>query len=180
MKQKKMLGEERRTYILELLKENQMPITGTDLAQKCNVSRQVIVSDMTLLKARNEPILATSQGYLYMPQPGYQSGFEKTVACSHPPEKTEDELKLLVDHGVMVKDVKIEHPVYGDLTASIMVSNRKEVEQFMKKIHATNAGYLSQLTDGIHLHTIAGTTEEAVNEAENALRENGYLVDELN
>ena len=41
-----------------------------ELAKIANVSRQVIVNDMTLLKARNEPILATSQGYLYIVKEG--------------------------------------------------------------------------------------------------------------
>ena len=40
---------------------------------------------------------------------------------------------MLVDHGVTIKDVKVEHPVYGDLTASIMVSNRFDVEQYLQK-----------------------------------------------
>ncbi|CAM5389150.1 hypothetical protein LSPH24S_01338 [Lysinibacillus sphaericus] len=65
---KKMLGEERRLQLLELLKKSNTPITGTDFAKFANVSRQVIVNDMTLLKARNEPIIATSQGYIYMHQ----------------------------------------------------------------------------------------------------------------
>ena len=48
------------------LKKSQTPLTGSELASLTNVSRQVIVSDITLLKARNEPIIATSQGYLYL------------------------------------------------------------------------------------------------------------------
>lgn len=51
----------------------------------------------------------------------------------HGPERTEEELQLIVDEGVTVKDVIIEHPVYGDLTASLRVGTRKEVQHFMKK-----------------------------------------------
>ncbi|MHA4790996.1 HTH domain-containing protein, partial [Klebsiella pneumoniae] len=65
-KERKLLGEERRALILQWLKENHRPMTGTELANKTNVSRQVIVQDISLLKARNEPIIATSQGYLYL------------------------------------------------------------------------------------------------------------------
>ncbi|RCK12089.1 HTH domain-containing protein [Bacillus licheniformis] len=64
--------------------------------------------------------------------------------------------------GVTVKDVTIEHPVYGDLTASIRVSTRKEVADFVKKISSTNAAYLSQLTNGIHLHTLEADDEEKI------------------
>ncbi|WP_370297258.1 3H domain-containing protein, partial [Rossellomorea marisflavi] len=91
----------------------------------------------------------------------------------------EEELNLLVDHGVTVKDVKIEHGVYGDLTASIMVSNRKEVKQFLTKIRSTNAAFLSELTDGVHLHTLSATSKEALSEAENALERAGFLIHSL-
>lgn len=172
----KILGDERRAYILKRLQESNEPITGGDLATITNVSRQVIVGDITLLKAKNEPIIATSQGYLYM-HASRPSAAERTIAVSHGPERTEEELLLLVDHGVTVKDVKIEHPVYGDLTASIMVSNRNEVKQFMEKIRATNASYLSELTDGIHLHTISAPSEKALDEAEETLRKEKLWID---
>jgi len=177
MKGQKVLGNERRELILSWLQSRHEPITGSELAMKTNVSRQVIVGDITLLKAKGEPIIATSQGYLFMKRPEMTNRVERTIACVHHPERTEEELLLLVNHGVSVLDVKIEHSVYGDLTASIMVSTVKEVEQFIEKINTTKASYLSELTDGIHLHTIAASTEEALNQAEKALRENGFLID---
>jgi len=178
MKDKKILGDERREMILHWLKTNHDPLTGSELAAKTNVSRQVIVGDITLLKAKNEPIIATSQGYIYLKQPSLKTTFERTVACFHPPEKSEEELNLLVDHGVVVKDVKIEHPVYGDLTASIMVSNRSEVQQFMEKVRSTKASFLSELTDGIHLHTISAYSEETLNRAEQALKKAHFLIEQ--
>ncbi|MHC0037497.1 3H domain-containing protein [Pseudoneobacillus sp. C159] len=173
---KKMLGEERRKWILDVLKASNEAITGSELAANTHVSRQVIVGDITLLKAKNEPIIATSQGYLYFKGNSPVTTVERTIACSHKPEETEQELNLLVDHGVMVKDVKIEHPVYGDLTASIMVSNRQEVRQFMKKVLETKAAFLLELTGGIHLHTISAPSEEALDAAENALAAAGFMV----
>jgi uncharacterized protein len=176
MKSKKLLGDERRNWILDLLKESGAPITGSDLAAQTNVSRQVIVGDITLLKAKNEPIIATSQGYMYLVTGSPIPLVERTIASSHLPDRAEEELNLLVDHGVTVKDVKIEHPVYGDLTASIMVSNRQEVQQFMKKVLSTKAAFLSELTDGIHLHTITASSEHALDSAENALRNANFWI----
>ena len=43
---------------------------------------------------------------------------EKVIVCNHTSIQTEEELNILVDHGITVKDVKVEHPIYGDLTAS--------------------------------------------------------------
>nr|WP_295971788.1 transcription repressor NadR [uncultured Bacillus sp.] len=173
---KKILGEERREMLLHLLKNSPLPLTGSELAEVTNVSRQVIVGDMTLLKARNEPIIATSQGYLYIKNDSPEPIFERIIACSHPPDRTEEELYLLVDHGVTVKDVKIVHPVYGDLTASVQVSNRSEVKQFINKIKATSSSYLLELTNGIHLHTLSSSSEKALNEAEEALRKANFLI----
>lgn len=175
--QKKILGEERRSLILQQLKDSSVPLTGNELATRTNVSRQVIVGDITLLKARNEPIIATSQGYLYFKQNTNTPSFHRTIACQHTPNDTEQELNLLVDHGVLVKDVKIEHSVYGDLTASIMVSNRQEVKQFMANMQNTNASLLSELTNGIHLHTISASSNLALDKAEAALRGAGFLIE---
>ncbi|OLN23478.1 transcription repressor NadR [Domibacillus antri] len=173
---KKRTGEERRTLLLDWLQNEKRPLTGSELAEKAGVSRQVIVGDITLLKARGNPIMATSQGYIYL-EKQTETACERIIACVHPPEKTEEELLLLVDLGVLVKDVKIEHPVYGDLTASIMVSNRKEALRFFERIHETNAAYLSELTGGVHLHTISAKDEETLNEAEQVLKEAGLLLE---
>ncbi|MEH6993640.1 transcription repressor NadR [Neobacillus drentensis] len=175
--QKKILGDERRAFILELLKDSPVPLTGSELAARTNVSRQVIVGDITLLKAKDEPIIATSQGYLYFKKNTGVPLFERTIACRHIPDDTEKELNLLVDHGVLVKDVKVEHAVYGDLTASIMVSNRQEVKQFMDNIQTTKASLLSELTGGIHLHTIAASNVQTLDKAEVALKEAGFLIE---
>ena len=95
---KKLLGEERRTKILSLLQQAKAPLTGADLAKVANVSRQVIVNDITLLKARNAPILATSHGYLYLStsEPTYAT---RVVACQHTPAQAEEELFAIVDCG---------------------------------------------------------------------------------
>lgn len=174
---KKWLGEERRQRILSLLKERHYPQSGSALGDELNVSRQVIVQDISLLKAKNIPIMATSQGYILSENDESLMPFQKLVVCSHTPEQTEDELNLLVDQGVLVKDVKVEHPIYGDITASIMVRNRKEVQQFIQNIERTGASYLSELTNGLHLHTIEAKTEQDIDDAINALREHGYLVE---
>ena len=175
MQKKKLLGEERRTKLLHILQTSEQPVTGSELSQITNVSRQVIVGDITLLKARNEPIIATSQGYMYL-QTQSRIKPERIIACQHDPTRAQEELFLLVDIGITVKDVKVEHPVYGDLMASIMVSSRKEVESFLSKLVKTKAALLSELTSGIHLHTLSAASEDLLDEAEVALSEAGILV----
>ncbi|MCM3596378.1 transcription repressor NadR [Metabacillus idriensis] len=179
MSEGKIPGTKRRELILNWLKETKVPMKGSDMAKKTNVSRQVIVQDISLLKAQNEPILATSQGYVYMKQENDElPAYKRIIASSHKPEATGEELNIIVDYGVTVKDVIIEHPVYGELTASIMVSNRKEVRDFIEKIEETKAAYLSQLTEGLHLHTLVADREEKLDEVCAALKTAGFLVNE--
>lgn len=173
----KILGTERRNILLDTLIKSDAPITGKVLGEMTNVSRQVIVGDMTLLKAKGQPIMATSRGYIYIQPQAEPTQIEKIIVCSHSAEQTMEELNILVDHGITVKDVKIEHQVYGDLTASVMVSNRNEVKKFIRNIEQTNASFLLELTEGIHLHTILANTQDEIISAENALRKVGILVE---
>ena len=142
-----------------------------------NVSRQVIVGDITLLKAKGEPIMATSRGYIYMHPQIEHRKIEKVIVCNHSSDQTMEELNILVDNGITVKDVRIEHPVYGDLTASVMVSNRNEVSKFIENIQNTNATFLLELTEGIHLHTIIADNEQDIKNAEEALKKAAILVE---
>ncbi|MBB4823712.1 transcriptional regulator of NAD metabolism [Sporosarcina luteola] len=174
----KMTGDERREFLLTTLQNSNNPLTGKELGELTNVSRQVIVGDMTLLKAKNAPIVATSQGYIYMDETPEGNKFEQVIVCRHTPEQTEEELNIFVDHGVTVKDVKVEHPVYGDLSASIMVSNRRDVKEFLKRIEEANAAYLSNLSDdGIHLHTVVAERNEQITDAVAELKKAGILLE---
>ncbi|MFG6119733.1 MULTISPECIES: transcription repressor NadR [Thalassobacillus] len=174
--QRKSTASERREEVLFMLKNREDPITGRELADKMEVSRQVIVGDISLLKAKGEPIVATSQGYIYMTDKADSPPIERTIAVKHTPQETEKELTILVDHGVFIKDVTVEHPVYGDLTASVLIWNRRDVQKFLENIKETEASFLSELTDGIHLHTIAADSEEALDEALEALQREGILL----
>jgi transcriptional regulator of NAD metabolism len=174
----KILGERRRELLLTWLRESTEPITGSALAKKTNVSRQVIVQDVSLLKARNEPIIATSQGYVYFRKEDSMNRVTRVIAVHHAFKDTANELYILVDHGATVKDVSVEHPIYGDLTALLMHRSRRDVDIFLKSLKDTGASLLSKLTDGTHLHTIEAETEWQLDEACAALKKAGYLLEQ--
>ncbi|WP_062234170.1 transcription repressor NadR [Fictibacillus sp. FJAT-27399] len=175
METPKKPGDERRDLILKWLKESKSPIKGGELALKTNVSRQVIVGDISLLKAKNEPIIATSQGYLYLKTEEKDVPHRHLIVSNHSPEQTKDELFTIVDHGVTVKNVIVEHPIYGDLTASLLLSTRRDVEDFLGKLSSTNAALLSTLTEGIHLHMLEAPTKEQLDNVCRELKQKGYL-----
>ncbi len=170
-----MSGEKRRAYIIKKLKESERPITGKILATETGVSRQVIVTDMALLKTANEPIIPTNRGYLYMDNDSSESLYRKVIICQHTPENVQKELEIIVDCGVTVVDVIVEHPFYGELTGSLMVQSRFDVEQFMTVILEQEAALLSALTDGVHLHTIEADSKEKIAQACERLRDAGIL-----
>ena len=176
---RKKSGNERRNLILQWLKDSNEPLTGQVLAEKTNVSRQVIVQDISLLKAKNEPIIATAQGYVYLNEQQSNTLFKRIIACKHTPDEMEEELKILVDHGVLVRDVSVEHPTYGELTASLMIKNRRDLAQFIQKMDETNSSSLSDLTDGVHLHTIEAETLEQLDDACEELEKAGYLLSKV-
>ena len=178
MTKDRMIGKERREYIVSKLQTSTQPVTGKTLAEETGVSRQVIVTDMALLKTSNEPIIATNRGYLYMDKQANENLHRKVIVCQHTPEQTRKELEIMVDNGVTVVDVIVEHPFYGELTGSLMVESRFDVEQFLNAISIEETSLLSELTAGIHLHTIEADSKEKINQACEQLLEAGILYTE--
>ena len=104
-----------------------------------------------------------------------QNGLLRCIACIHSAEETRDELDAMVDCGCTVVDVIVEHPVYGQLTAPLHLSSRLDVDQFMKRMDG--AAPLSQLTGGVHLHTLSCPDETAYEHLLQLLRQRGFLVE---
>lgn len=170
-------GEQRREWILQKLEEHGIAVKGAALAEEANVSRQVIVNDINLLKVAGHPILATSQGYILFSESPGEGKVRERVVCFHLPENTMDELQTIVDCGVTVDDVTIEHPVYGEISAQVQVSNRNEITTFMTQIKENNATLLLEMTDGTHLHWLSADSQEKIDAAKDALRIKGYLIE---
>ena len=57
-------GKERREQILKILRDSEEPIAGTELARQLDVSRQIIVQDMALIRANGVDVMATNRGYV--------------------------------------------------------------------------------------------------------------------
>lgn len=168
-----MRSDERRKAIAGILRAADAPVSASALAEKFSVSRQVIVGDIALLRSAGAEIIATPRGYV---TPGTQRGLIRRVAVKHAPEEMEAELNAIVDNGCTVIDVIVDHPVYGQLTGPLQISNRYEVGQFIERCE--NAEPLSRLTDGIHLHTLSCPDEAAFARVKDALRALGVLLEE--
>ena len=168
-----MEAASRRQAILDRLRTADRPVSASALAAGLNVSRQIIVGDIALLRAGGAEISATPRGYVL---PRATDGITRTIACRHTLAQTGQELDILVDNGCTVLDVIVEHPVYGQLTGQRQISSRYDVEQFLARIRDSDAAPLSMLTGGLHLHTLCCPNEDAYTRACAALKAAGLLL----
>ncbi|WP_278044672.1 transcription repressor NadR [Senegalia massiliensis] len=166
----------RRKKILELLIKENNPIKGAIIAEKFNVSRQVIVQDIAILRAKGKKIMATPNGYMIIK---YENNFlEKTIVSVHKDdENIEEELNIIVDLGAKVLDVIVEHPVYGEIKGQLMISSRKDVKDFIKNMKENNASTLATLTEGVHIHTIRVPNEDVFSQIKEKLKEKNFLLE---
>lgn len=154
------MSEERRQSLLKQLNESNRPLKGQDLADTHGVSRQVIVQDIALLRAMGHPIVGSSSGYR-MQRPHSGKGLLKTLVSRHSGmEAMERELNLLVSYGVKILDVIVDHPVYGEIVAPLMIETSDDVQAFMEKVQKAQATPLAVLTNGEHIHTIEVPSEK--------------------
>lgn len=153
-----MQAEERRQAIVKILGESSGPVSAGALASRFSVSRQIIVGDIALLRAAGAEISATPRGYVTRQTP---LGLVRQVACRHDAVGMEAELNAIVDQGCTVLDVIVDHPIYGQITGPLQLASRYDVAQFIARCAQADARPLSNLTEGIHLHTLSCPSEEA-------------------
>ena len=169
-----MRAEERRQAILEILQKTREPVSATALSNRLCVSRQIIVGDIALLRAAGAAISATPRGYVISLE---TRGLVRQVAVQHSAGQTEAELNAIVDNGCTVLDVIVDHPVYGQLTGPLQLASRYDVGQFLDRCARSDAHLLSDLTEGIHLHTLSCPDEAAFQRVRQELRRLGVLLE---
>ena len=146
---------DRRKAIVNLLLSSKEPISGGELARQFDISRQIIVQDITVLKGTGYDILSTSHGYVLQKSPLA----EKVFKVRHTSEQTEDELSCIVDLGGTVVDVFVWHKVYGKIEAPLNIFSRHHVKQFMEGVRTGRSSELMAITDGYHYHTVRAESE---------------------
>lgn len=170
-----MTGEERRKKIINILKESDDPVSGTELAKLLGVSRQIIVQDIALLRAVNRNILSTTKGYVL-----YYQEEQKVNRCflvKHTDDQIQDELCTIVDNGGKVLDVIVMHEIYGEISTGLIIKTRQDVYDFVEKLKNRKTVPLKGLTDGVHLHTVEADSEVILDRIETQLKEKGYLIE---
>ena len=165
----------RRESVLESIRVADVAVSASALAERFSVSRQVIVGDVALLRAQGFEIVATARGYV-MPTLRDTNRFVGKAACSHDPADTRSELYCMVDLGAQVVDVIVEHEVYGEMTGQLNLRTRQDVDLFIDRVELSEIRLLSELTDGVHLHTLACRDKNHFDEVIQKLRNEGFLL----
>lgn len=159
-----MSGNQRRLRLLEVLETKTSAIPARIFADLCNVSRQVIVGDIALLRAEGHPIVATNKGYII--KKTIEGMQKKYIAVNHRKDETRLELETFIKHNIIVESVTVEHSAYGEITGQLNIENQDDIENFLD----LNPELLSTLTDGIHIHTILCPSNEAYAELKKDLK----------
>jgi hypothetical protein len=168
-----MTSDERRTSILNIINNSAIPVSGAKLSDALNVSRQIIVSDIALLRASGYDIISTHRGYILKTLQGVSS----VIKVNHNDEETEEELNLIVDMGGTVIDVFVNHKVYGTIKVPLNIRSRRNVQDFMNGIKSGKSTPLKNITSGYHYHTISAESDEIITLIKDGLQKLGYLIE---
>ena len=155
-----MTGTERRNQIIERIRKNDVPVSGTMLAKEFEVSRQVIVQDIALIRAAGYDIISTHRGYL-LNEP---ISVSRVFKVQHTDEQTEEELYSIVDLGGTVANVMVN------------INSRKKAKDFIDDIKSGKSSPLKNITSNYHYHKVVADSEETLDMIEEALQEKGFLV----
>ena len=168
-----MTGSDRRQEILKNIKESDRPVSGSKLAKDYEVSRQVIVQDIALLRASGYDIISTNRGYVLEGQ----TCAERVFKVRHTDAQLETELCTIIDLGGQVKNVMVNHKVYGHIEAELGITSRRKVKEFLADIKSGKSTPLKNITSDYHYHTVTADSEETLNLIGDELRKLGFLVE---
>lgn len=170
-----MKATERRIAIVNLLLSSTEAISGGKLSEEFDVSRQIIVQDITILKGLGYDILSTHNGYIIQKSPLK----ERVFKLYHTTEQTEDELSAIVELGGTVVDVFVWHKVYGKMVAPLNIFSPLHVKQFIEGVRTGKSTELMNITGGYHYHTIRAESDVTLDKIGKVLSERGYIAPEI-
>ncbi len=167
---------ERRAEILEALSNADTSISASKLAAKFGVTRQIIVSDIAILRANGHKIIATRRGYII--EKAEDDSIVESIVCRHSADETLQEFYIITDNGGSVDNVIVEHPIYGQISADLDIKSRYDAEEFVRMAKEANASQLCDLTGGLHIHMIKVPDKGAYMRIIKGLRDAGILEQE--
>lgn len=171
-----MDNTQRRNLMLDMIIASAAPLSGGELSRRFEVSRQVIVQDISFLRAKGQSILSTNKGYIYLNPTS--ASHSRVFSVSHTKDQIGDELNTIVDYGGRVVDVSVRHSVYGRITVDLKIGSRGDVAAFLHDLDEKKTRPLMELTGELHSHTVIADSEESLDRIAFELKRRGYLAEE--
>ncbi len=156
---------ERRAELLRILNDAESSVTGSELSSLLGVSRQAIVNDIAILRASGQAIIGGPHGYRI----GRTPGMIALIHCNHPPERGDEEWEILLDRGIAVLDVGVDHSVFGEIRAPVVVESRADIDRHTATITEAGEAPLSVITGGRHTHRVRVPNLDALDAAKREL-----------
>lgn len=166
-----MKAAERRDAITKKLKNSAEPLSGAALAQELGVSRQVIVQDISILRAQGNEVLSTNRGYVLQ----HSEEASRVFKVIHTEEEIRKEFSIIVDCGGRIRDEFVYHKVYGTMRGELNIRSRLDIENYLKQIREGQSRPLMRATSGYHYHTVTAESREILDMIQNKLEECGFL-----
>ena len=166
-----MEGDKRRDRIIQMLADSNAPISGAELAERLGVSRQVIVQDIALIRAKNIDVFSTNRGYVLNDKQEYS----RILKVKHGDDEVEAELGAIVDMGGWIRDVFVYHKVYGVIRADMNIHSRRDIRKYLEEIANGKSSLLMNVTSGYHYHTIVADDEQTLDLIQEELGKLGFL-----
>jgi len=155
---------------MDQIKNSERPVSGSALARTFQVSRQVIVQDIALIRAEGNNVISTNRGYI-LNAPHTASRIFKV---HHTDADLENELCGIVDLGGKVINVMVNHRVYE---AELNIGSRRQVENFMEDIRNGKSSPLKNITSDYHYHKVEAESEEILDMIQDMLKRRGFLIE---
>ena len=166
-----MNGEKRRENIINILRTSKAPVSGIALAKALDVSRQVIVQDIALLRAKDIVINSTNKGYVLEEK----NETKRILKVKHEDDEVWKELTTIVDLGGIVLDVFVYHKIYGVIKADMNIRSRRDIKIYMEELSSGKSSLLKNVTSGYHYHTVAAEDEKTLDIIQEELGKMGFL-----
>ncbi len=170
-------GTTRRKEIVAYLSTRTDAVNGTELAHMFGVSRQVIVQDVALLRAENRRIMSTNKGYVLHQPANARAGCTDVILVQHRAEQTLEEMRSIVEYGGRMLDVFVDHDLYGQIRADLVINDMNDAEDFCRRMKHSASRPLKELTGSCHYHTITAPSEKVMGLIKNELKEKGFLIE---
>jgi transcriptional regulator of NAD metabolism len=163
----------RRERLVEILENNEEPLTATALGLEFGVSRQTVVNDISVLRASRVPIMSSRWGYYVSNEEGGMLKRTLPIICEE--MNAYNVFRSILGYGGRVLGGKIYHPYHDIIRADFSVKDSQELMVYQQKIANGEHQSMLSLSAGYGWVDFEVRTREVYQLITSELRDHGYL-----